>query len=108
MQIDPTTESGDASKKSRRPASPITIALLTLLWLAVLFLRNDFWNWETPRPLLFGFLPVGLWWQALVSLAASLTLALFVRFAWPYHLEDESAAPTSGGDADANTPDKKT
>jgi hypothetical protein len=55
----------------------------------VLFLRHDFWNWDTPHPLLFGFLPIGLWWQAMVSLLACLMMALFVKFAWPQHLEDE-------------------
>lgn len=95
MQIDPTAESGNESPGSHKPASRLTILLLTLLWLVVLFMRHDFWNWESPRPLLFGFLPVGLWWQALVSFAASFTLALFVRFAWPHHLED-ATEPQAG------------
>ena len=40
--------------------------------------------------LLFGFLPVALWWQALVSLLAAGLMALMVRFAWPFDLEDEA------------------
>ena len=55
----------------------------------VLVLRHDYWNWDTPYPLLFGFLPVGLWWQALVSICASIMMAMFVQFAWPQYLEDE-------------------
>ena len=51
-------------------------------------LRHDYWNWDTPYPLLLGFLPVGLWWQALVSLLACALMWLMVTFAWPQELED--------------------
>ena len=75
----------------RRPArrrSTGTLILLALAALIVLVLRHDYWNWDTPHPLLFGFLPVGLWWQALVSLLACALMWLMVRFAWPQELED--------------------
>jgi hypothetical protein len=75
----------------RRPArqrSRATLVLLTLAALVVLVLRHDYWNWDTPHPLLFGFLPVGLWWQALVSVLACALMWLMVRFAWPQELED--------------------
>ena len=36
---------------------PAIAAVLTLLFLLVLFLRHDYWNWDTPGYLLFGFLP---------------------------------------------------
>jgi hypothetical protein len=55
---------------------------------AVLVLRHDFWHWNAVRPLLFGLLPVGLWWQVGVSLAACLTMVLLVRWAWPAWLEE--------------------
>ena len=61
-----------------------------LVALLVLVLRHDYWNWDTPHPLLFGFLPVGLWWQGLVSILAALMMWLMVRFAWPAELEDEA------------------
>ena len=53
----------------------------------VLVLRHDFWNWDTPGYLLFGFLPVGLWWQGMVSICACLMMWLMVTFAWPGELE---------------------
>ena len=78
-----------SSSRPRRPRSALAVLLLTLAAVAVWILRHDYWNWNTPYPLLFGFLPVGLWWQGLVSILAAVLLALMVRFAWPQELEDE-------------------
>jgi hypothetical protein len=62
---------------------------LLVLAVAVLYvLHQDIWFWRTARPLVFGFLPVGLAYQAAFSIAASGVLWLLVRFAWPQHLED--------------------
>ena len=83
---------GDRGRSSarHRPRSRATLALLALGALFVLVLRHDYWNWDTPYPLLFGFLPVGLWWQGMVSILAAILMALMVRFAWPGELEDEA------------------
>ena len=51
-------------------------------------LHQDFWNWKAAKPLIFGFLPVGLAYQAAYSILAAVTMALLVKFAWPKHLED--------------------
>ena len=69
--------------------------VLVLVVLIVLVLRHDYWWWEDARPLLFGFLPVGLWWQAVVTLMAGGMMWMLVRFAWPGHLEDEAAEGTA-------------
>ena len=61
--------------------------VLVLIVVAVLVLRHDYWWWDDARPLLFGILPVGLWWQALVTLMAAGMMWMLVRFAWPGHLE---------------------
>jgi hypothetical protein len=58
----------------------------------LLVMRNDFWQWDEPGHLLFGALPVGLWWQALATVLASVTMALMVRLAWPGKLEEEAMA----------------
>ena len=76
------------------PSRPAAVFLL-LAVLLVLFLRNDFWNWNTPGYLLFGFLPVGLWWQGLVSILASILMWLMVRLAWPAHLEQAEHESTA-------------
>jgi hypothetical protein len=61
--------------------------LLTLLVLAVYALHQDFWNWKQVEPLLFGFMPIGLAYHAAYSGAAALLMVVFVKFAWPAHLE---------------------
>jgi hypothetical protein len=68
-------------------ASAGVILGLTAVFCLVIVMRNDWWNWSKVEPLLFGFLPVGLWWQGCVSIMASILMALCVRFAWPGHLE---------------------
>ena len=71
---------------------PAIAAILTAIFLLVLFLRHDYWNWDTPGYLLFGFLPVGLWWQALVTILASIMMWLMVTLAWPSHLEQKTSS----------------
>jgi Protein of unknown function (DUF3311) len=88
----------DAGPYPPRQRSAGVIALLTLAAIAVLVLRHDYWNWDTPYPLLFGFLPVGLWWQGLVSILAAVLMWLMVRFAWPAELEEEALATRKAED----------
>ena len=103
---DPPQPQGSAPPRRRTPA---TVLLLAIAVLIVLVLRHDYWNWDTPYPLLFGFLPVGLWWQGLVSLLAAGLMALIVRLAWPQELEDEALAaappttPTTTPDGESRT-----
>jgi hypothetical protein len=51
-------------------------------------LHQDFWLWRTARPLVFGFLPVGLAYHAAFTLAAAALMGVLVRVAWPSHLEE--------------------
>ena len=82
----------DHRSASERNRSAIVRSLLPALVLVLLILRHDYWWWDDKGPLLFGFLPVGLWWQALVTLLAAGMMWLLVRFAWPGHLEEEALA----------------
>ena len=52
--------------------------LLTCLVAAVYILHQDFWNWKEADPLVFGFLPIGLAYQAGYSILASLMMAVLV------------------------------
>ena len=63
-------------------------ALLVLLILAVYVLHQDFWNWKSYEPLVFGFLPAGLAYHAFYVFLCSIMLAILVKTAWPAHLED--------------------
>jgi hypothetical protein len=65
-------------------------ALLVLAVVALYILHQDFWLWRTARPLVFGFVPVGLFYHACFSVAASLLMWLLVSQAWPAHLEEEA------------------
>jgi hypothetical protein len=63
---------------------------LLLLVAGVYLLHQDLWNWDTAQPLLFGFLPVGLWYHAGYILLCAALMALLVRWCWPAHLDRES------------------
>ena len=62
--------------------------LLILAVFALYLAHQDFWNWTRVEPLLFDFLPIGLWYHAAYSLLASAVMWLLVKFAWPRSLED--------------------
>jgi len=63
--------------------------LLLVAVVALYALHQDFWFWRTAHPLVFGFIPIGLFYQGCFSVAASLLMWLLVRMAWPDHLEEE-------------------
>lgn len=68
-----------------------------MAWAFVVILaivHYDFWYWED-RTLLFGFLPIGLGFQALISLLAGIAWALVVRCAWPAEIEEWASEPVS-------------
>jgi hypothetical protein len=75
----------------------------SLIFLTVLLyvLHQDVWLWRSARPLVFGFLPVGLFYHAVYTVAATLLLWLLVAQAWPSRLEVEAErrAETPGPDA---------
>ena len=64
--------------------------LLTLATVTLYVLHQDIWFWRTARPLVFGFVPIGLAYHAAFSVAAACVLGLLVTYAWPSHLEDEA------------------
>jgi hypothetical protein len=65
-------------------------ALLSLAVLIVSILHQDVWFFPTARPLVFGFVPVGLAYHAAYSVLAALLMWLLVRQAWPSRLEQEA------------------
>jgi hypothetical protein len=62
-------------------------ALLTATCVALYMLHQDFWFWRTANPLVFGFLPIGLFYHGVYTVAVSGLMWLLVKFAWPAHLE---------------------
>jgi hypothetical protein len=63
--------------------------LLVVAVVALYVLHQDIWFWRTAHPLVFGFVPIGLFYQGCFSVAASLLMWLLVTYTWPAHLEDE-------------------
>jgi len=63
--------------------------LLALAVIALYVLHQDFWFWRAAHPLVLGFIPIGLFYQACFSIAAALLMWLLVKYAWPTHLERE-------------------
>jgi hypothetical protein len=66
--------------------------LLVIAIVALYALHQDFWFWRLARPLVFGFIPIGLFYQGCFSVAASLLMWLLVKVAWPDHLDAEIEA----------------
>jgi hypothetical protein len=62
----------------------IAVAAIALLYV----LHQDFWFWREARPLVFGFLPIGLFYHVVFTIASSAVLWLLVKVAWPSHLEE--------------------
>jgi hypothetical protein len=68
-------------------------ALLTLAVLIVSILHQDVWFFRTARPLVFGFVPIGLAYHAAYTVLAALLMWLLVSLAWPSRLEREAERP---------------
>ena len=73
--------------------------LLVVAVVGLYALHQDFWNWRTAHPMVFGFIPIGLFYQGVFSIAASLLMWLLVKFAWPGYLEREVGESETEEDA---------
>ena len=70
--------------------------LVAAVLVGVLYvLHQDFWFWRTARPLVFGFLPIGLFYHAAFTLATAGLMWLLVRSLWPSHLENTPEPPSA-------------
>jgi len=66
--------------------------ILTSIVVAVYLLHQDVWFWRDARPLVFGFLPIGLFYHAAFCLLCSAVMMLLVKFAWPLDLDKPASA----------------
>ena len=69
-------------------------AVAALLIAVMYALHQDIWFWRTPA-VVFGILPIGLFYHAAYTLVTSLLLWLLIRLIWPAHLENETANRSS-------------
>ncbi len=74
--------------------------LLVLAFVVLYVLHQDIWFWRSSQ-LVFGFIPIGLFYQGLFSVAAALLMWLLVTYAWPAHLEQEVEEANTGEDQSA-------
>lgn len=80
---------------TKRPAATYLIWGLVIL---LIILHQDNWFW-TDDTLVFGFIPIGLFYHACISVAASVTWFIATQIAWPDDLEAkvlEETAPEAG------------
>ena len=63
-------------------------ALLLIIVGALYVLHQDFWFWRAARPLVLGFIPIGLFYHACYAVATAAVMVLLVKQAWPSHLEE--------------------
>lgn len=80
------------SPPKTRGSGPLIIAILVLV---LLVLHQDNWNWYS-RTLVFGFMPIGLFWHACISVGATLTWFLATKIAWPVESPDQAARSEGG------------
>jgi len=57
----------------------------------------DFWYWQD-NTLVFGFMPIGLFYQGVISLLAGLGWFMVVKFAWPTAVEEWADLPADSAD----------
>jgi hypothetical protein len=76
---------------------PMPRLLLAFVTAALYALHQDVWFWRDARPLVFGFLPVGLAYHAAYCVAVALLMWTLTRLAWPAHLERAASDETRGG-----------
>ena len=62
---------------------------MVVVVVALYILHQDVWFWRTAHPLVLGFIPIGLFYHAVFSVACSVVMWLLVTYAWPSHLESE-------------------
>jgi len=80
--------------KKKPPMFFVVWGLVALL----VVLHQDFWFWEDGT-LVFGFMPIGLFYHACISIGAAITWYLATIFAWPAEIEEETLEEVQKGDS---------
>lgn len=66
--------------------------MVRLVWFVVIVglyaLHQDVWFWRDARPLIFGFLPVGLAYHGAYCVAVAALMWGLTRTVWPSHLDE--------------------
>lgn len=62
--------------------------IITALVILLIVLHQDNWNWDSTN-LIFGLMPVALFWHICISIAAAFVWYLATKIAWPEELEEK-------------------
>jgi alpha-D-ribose 1-methylphosphonate 5-triphosphate synthase subunit PhnH len=84
--------------KSKRYAIAAAAVLLAIL-------HQDVWLW-TDTKMVFGFIPMGLAYHAVYSIAAAALGALAAYHAWPHALEAFADAPVQSSEVASGSADE--
>jgi len=69
--------------------------LLIIAVTALYLLHQDLWFWRASRPLILGFLPIGLFYHVCYTLVISVLMWMLIKHAWPSHLEEVGQEATN-------------
>jgi hypothetical protein len=58
--------------------------------LVVYLLHQDVWFWNRATPVVFGILPIGLFYHVVYTLGVAVMLWWLVRTCWPAHLDEHA------------------
>jgi hypothetical protein len=64
----------------------VTTAAAIIIVAALYVLHQDLWLWREVRPLVFGVLPIGLFYHAAYTLLLAPAMWVLMRLIWPSHL----------------------
>ena len=62
----------------------------TLIVLALYALHQDAWFWDDATPVVFGVLPIGLFYHVAYTVLTAIVMAVLVKTCWPRHLESDT------------------
>jgi hypothetical protein len=68
--------------------------IVYLAFAVLLLLHFDFWNWDQIHPIVFGWMPIGLFYHVAYTFVFAALLIALNKFCWPdppkgYLKEDE-------------------
>jgi hypothetical protein len=67
----------------------VTTAAAFIIVAALYLLHQDIWFWREARPLVFGVLPIGLFYHAAYTLLLAPAMWALMRLIWPSHLASD-------------------
>ena len=90
-------DSQTSPRPARRRTGPMIIALLVVI---LLVLHQDNWFWESDA-LVFGIMPIALFYHACISISATCVWLLATKIAWPVEIIEQAKAAAADSSQDS-------